>query len=340
MLPIPITITMHETFDGILWVGDPHVKSTRPGRRKDNYLQSVLGKLEEAAAIANAENLLPVFLGDLLDSNDDNSLKMLNRLVRVLQKFHRKPLCLPGNHDMEGYKVEEDDAMTLLSATGVVELLDKVGSCHGVYVVEGRKVGLWPVPFGQAIPQSIEREGQDVAVLVTHHDLAFEGSYPTALPLRSVEGADMAVNGHMHGTKPSVQVGGTHWHNPGNIEPLSVDMESHVPRVWSWKPSMGTGALRGHELSHGTDLFNKAGLQVQASDDAAGAVQVLLQSEFVKELNAQSALDAERTDDASILAEDLEEVLQLSKASEAAAALSRLLILPKSAAQEDTVEAN
>ena len=40
--------------NGVLVIGDPHVGSRRPGRRKDAvWPQAVLGKLERCVAIAN-----------------------------------------------------------------------------------------------------------------------------------------------------------------------------------------------------------------------------------------------------------------------------------------------
>ena len=53
---------------GLLVIGDPHVGSRRPGRRKDaDWPAPILAKLERCVAIANARDLAPVILGDLFE---------------------------------------------------------------------------------------------------------------------------------------------------------------------------------------------------------------------------------------------------------------------------------
>lgn len=76
----------------------------------------------------------------------------------------------------------------------------------------------------------------DDVVWITHHDLAFEGHYPTSRPLHPIDGVDMMINGHIHDTKKPVKVGLTTCYNPGNITRLSIDMDKHIPSVWSWTP--------------------------------------------------------------------------------------------------------
>ena len=84
---------------GILFIGDPHLWSFKPGRRRDaSFRDTVLGKIAQAAEISNRLNLWPIFLGDLFHAPDDNDVSTLVGLVRVLGTFDRKPVTLEGNH--------------------------------------------------------------------------------------------------------------------------------------------------------------------------------------------------------------------------------------------------
>lgn len=194
-------------FNGFLFIGDPHVSSKRPGRRKDDYLESVLGKLRHCAELCHEYNLLPIILGDLLHRNDDSNLKMLNGLVAALKMFPVPPPTLEGNHDKEETSLTDADTLFLLAQTGVVQVITQPGLV-GTYSVGGQSVRLFACPYGSSIPKSVEA-GEGIAVLITHHDMAFDGAYPGSLPIDPIEGVAMVVNGHMHDTKPSVTAGDT-----------------------------------------------------------------------------------------------------------------------------------
>lgn len=312
-----------KVYRGFLFIGDPHVSSKRIGRRKDDYLSSVLAKLEACAEICARENLLAVCLGDLFHKNDDNGLQMLNRLTRCLKKFPEPMLVLDGNHDLGRAERSDDDALTLLGQTGVVQVLNAGLVAEFRLEAAGSAVRLWAAPYGSELPARLP-SFEGTTILISHHDLAFGGSYPGALPLKEMHGCDIVVNGHMHDTKSSVAMGETVWHNPGNIEPLSVDLAHHVPCAWEWVPAIGKGSLRPHTLPHGTDLFDMAGLQVAAAGEAETAQTLPPQeSSFAKLLARQNTAEAARTEDAAVLHEDLGLVFLAQNSSEA---VRRLLL--------------
>lgn len=130
----------------------------------------------------------------------------------------------------------------------------------------------------------------------------------------------MVVNGHMHDTKEPQQAGDTLWCNPGNIEPLSVDLIAHVPCVWQWHPANTETPLIPHVLAHGSDLFNLEGLQVTAAsaeDGVAAFIEKPARSKFVELALAQSNSDVSMTEDGSVLKEDLSVTLASLKTSDA-----------------------
>lgn len=305
--------------EGFLFIGDPHVSSSRPGRRKDDYLKSVLDKLSECADLCTLHNLVPVILGDLFHRSDDNSLKMLNRLTRVLKRFPVLPVVLDGNHDKEQTQLSESDALALLQLNGVV-FVASLNAEIGVFEFKGTKVRLWGCPYGAAIPRDLGAfEGQ--TLMITHHDMAFGSAYPGAIPLTEISNCEMVVNGHMHDTKPPVQVGSTWWNNPGNIEPLSIDLADHVPCAWEWTPNMPTGALSAHPLTHGSELFDMGGLLVQASTPDVAVVSMAVAASKFAQMLSTTSVDASKTDDASVMLEDLKVVLEQSGVSDATTTL-------------------
>lgn len=309
---------------GFLFIGDPHVSSRRIGRRKDDYLASVLAKLSACATLCHERNLTAVVLGDLFHRNDDGNLGMLNRLVAVLKTFPAPPIVLEGNHDKERTELGDADALMLLHQTGVVRVASREGLFES-FIIEGELVNLLAAPYGAPIPDAAPEGLEGTNVLLTHHDMAFGSAYPGSQPLKSIERVAMVVNGHMHDTKPMEVFGQTHWHNPGNIEPLSIDLAAHVPCAWQWSPVMGAGRLEAHLLPHGSDLFDLTGVQVQPTDAEQSVAQVIETSEFAQLLSSETALDAQQTDDASVLREDLEVVLAAAAASPASQLLMRSL---------------
>lgn len=318
-------------FNGVLFIGDPHVSSRKPGRRKDDYLSSVLGKLSEAADIARRRNLLPVITGDLIHREAEDSTELIHRLIRVLKSFHVPPVDVEGNHGKVQSRLGVGDIELLLHDTGLLRVVSG-SQLFGDITVAGQRVQLFGCSHGDALPEDLASLGAvDTAmhILVTHHDLAFENDYPGALPLREVRNCDAAVNGHMHKTSPPVVAGTTTWHCPGNIEPLSIDVRDHRPAVWEM--AVDPAVLTPHYLSHDQNCFNLTGLQVPALDGDA-AVAALVGEElpevpqFLAELQAQDSSNVERTDDASVFEEDVESVLRDSSASEATQSLMRALL--------------
>jgi len=308
-------------FKGILFIGDPHVSSVRPGRRKDDYLTSVLGKLMRASEVCWERGLLPVILGDLFHRAKENHLPTLARLFEVLAQFPVKPLVLGGNHDKSEVRLQDSDALSLFAQTAVIEVLDGEARAWRTIDTDSGPLVLWGAPFGAQIPDEIEAGEAARVVLVTHHDLAFEGAYPNSLPLKEIRGCDMVVNGHMHFTTPSVRRGRTVWHNPGNIEPTTVDCKDHKPALWAWRTGEPCDALERIELTHNADCFDLTGMAIEASD-AASAVAALEGSQFAELLSQNEWLGSQAVEnDGEAFLEDLASGLEEIEAPEAVSAL-------------------
>jgi len=148
------TVRTVSGFDGILFIGDVHLSSKRPGRRIDNYAKAGLDKLSQCAKIAKENNLYPVFLGDLFHRAGENNLELLAEVIRVCQQFPEPLLVLGGSHDRTESWFTEKDAAYVMQAAGAVSLIDEPG-LQLILQVGSQRVALWATPAGYAIPLPI-----------------------------------------------------------------------------------------------------------------------------------------------------------------------------------------
>jgi hypothetical protein len=311
---------------GFLFIGDPHVAAKAPGRRIDDYLTTVIGKLEHAAALCHRFQLVPVILGDLIHLDHESSIKLVSRLSRVLRKFPRPPIEVGGNHGKRLFQSSEDDIEELMATLGLIQLVGAPGQVAS-FDFDGVMVNLHACPHGSDLPARLPAVGDGaVNVLITHHDLAFEGAYPGARPVTEIINCHMLVNGHMHKTSPSLELGGMIAHNPGNIEPLSLDVADHLPAVWEWCPEQMDMHLVQHLLPHDPHCFDRTGTNVAPAEDVLGAVEQLKESAFAKLMGGEELLEAHRTNDASVLKEDLSAVCDTAAASPAARQMMESLV--------------
>ena len=317
---------------GILWIGDPHLWSFKPGRRRDaSFRDTVLNKLAQAVRISNERDLWPVFLGDLFHVPDDNETSTLVRLIRVLKAFDRKPVTIDGNHDKDELTLSENNPLQLLVEADQIELISSSSpwATLDLQAADGRehRVVIGGSPYGSPLPQNFQEafglprpSEVGTALWITHEDLAFEGAYPGALPIEPIDEMDIVVNGHMHATKLPVDRDGTVYYNPGNITRMSIDLAEHTPAVWEWTPfetdSMASASgtrvplFRPHILEHAPagEAFDFEGrharsVVVPVTPEATTEAQ----SVFVQIMKEEPA--DERTDDGTHARESLESVL-------------------------------
>ncbi len=305
------------SISGLLFIGDPHLSSRKPGRRTDkDFTGTVLDKLDQAFQVARNERLLPVILGDLFDRAGDNDLSMLSRLLKLLREHVEHggvtPVSLVGNHDMKDARLSMDTALAVVRESGWITLLEDAEPLSILGVVT-----LWPLSYGQA-GGIHEMDGRLLntglpAIALTHADFAFQGAYPGAAPLVEIPGVCMVVNGHMHKPAPDVRIGETLWCNPGNITRMSVDCEADQPSVWSWRN--GDTGLKRHVLQHDRVVFDRSGISVLP--DHAGLKEAFPRvsgdepaqhSAFAELLKAQKNSDGPLTEDAGVLLEELDAV--------------------------------
>lgn len=300
-----------EGYEGILFIGDVHLSSTRPGRRIDDYAAAGLDKLSQCAKICRERNLYPVCLGDLFHRARENDLVLLSRLMNVLREFPTPMLVLAGSHDRTESWFTDKDAGQLLAQAGVLTLIETPGRVSSL-LCNGKRVHLWGTPAGCRVPDEVAADADGYNIMVTHHDFDFNGLYPGAAELKEVRNCGLMVNGHMHHPTPMVIKGVTACHNPGSIMRVAVDLKKHKPVVSVWTPAHGA-SLEPIYLVVATDVFDMTGKEVWAADPKALKASLpkgLRLSTFASKMRAGGSLEAGRTEDGSVLAEELDSYLK------------------------------
>lgn len=155
-------LNQQHIFNGLLYIGDPHVWSKKPGRRLDSdFVQTVINKLEEAIIYANDNNLCPICLGDLFENAKENDIHLLTKLSEVLSKSNYPLLCAVGNHDIHEYRLTSQNPLLMLEKTGLLYLLKDNGFHFKILVHDKDKkedekyILLGSTPYGFDIPDNV-----------------------------------------------------------------------------------------------------------------------------------------------------------------------------------------
>lgn len=213
--------------NGLLFIGDVHLASRIPGFRRDDYPETMLGKLEWAFDYAHEHALEPVLLGDLFHWPRDNANWLVGRLLDLLPQG---TWAVAGNHDCSHTRLMNDDSLSLLVKAGSIRLLTSQTGWDGE--LEGIPVSVRGSSWGEDLPESIESTG--ATIWVTHHDVAFPDTIASnPVEPREIPGVDLVVNGHLHGRVPDQQCGDTQWINPGSLCRISRSQttQAHRPSV-------------------------------------------------------------------------------------------------------------
>lgn len=314
-----------ENWNGVLFIGDPHISSVRVGRRNDDdFLTTVTDKIIQAGKISSQYGLFPVFLGDFMHKANDITPRLMIKTMAALRSFPTVPWTILGNvHDHVELEVSEKDTLKAITETGLLRLADTDGTFSTISIGD-LTIAFTTIPYGYAIPNDIQKYldaaqvKPDFSVLLTHADLEFDEAYPGATPLHPITGCDLLVNGHMHKTQKLKVLGHTVAFNPGNITRLSVDMESHIPSVWAWRPDLtiknDLDKVKDYwdfnieciPLNFNPKVFFKDGLR--ASPDSSGTRQEITKH-FVDSLSQLGNLSYEKSLDGSGAREELHSVL-------------------------------
>lgn len=252
-----------QEFKSVLFIGDPHLRSIDISNRNDpiHFSNTILNKLEQIANLTHEYQAYPVILGDLFDSSKEKSISLLSQSIAVFKKFYFTPSSIVGNHDKTETELTDSNMLGILFDTGILHQIEN-NKISVQLLVNGIQVEIGGTNYGSKIPSKVTKKSKNTekVLWVTHDDLMFKDYYPGSKALHPIEGVCLAVNGHMHGTQPQVQLQNTSWCCPGNIARMSIDMIDHVPSVWLWTPEQHDSEfnkLKQIPLDYQKDIFRK-----------------------------------------------------------------------------------
>lgn len=227
---------MDSEYQGLLFIGDPHLSSRIPGFRKDDYTAAILKKIEFALEYGKKHHFLPIILGDLFNLPRDNSNRLLTQLMRILEGH--LVLGVTGNHDTTESELQDDDSLSVIVSAGRLRLLDQSGPWEGV--VNRVPLYIGGSSWSEKIPQRMENPSDNSLVIwITHHNIGFADSEGSWIKPHEIEGVHLVVNGHIHKPMPSQTCGMTTWMNPGGIARVARTeaVRDFIPSLLIVKPT-------------------------------------------------------------------------------------------------------
>lgn len=314
----------HIECNGVMFIGDPHVSSRKPGRRKDeNFGDTIIGKIRYLLDYCNERRILPIFLGDMYDTPYEPDEALKTRLLRTLKTSWTTPLANVGNHDIKSAILTDGDSLVYLAEAGALKLNVYAGALATLKVGD-KTWGIGATPYGQDFPLDARHYfgPTDMIVWLTHHDLAFEDAYPGSVAPPEIKGCKLIVNGHMHLRKKTKKVGETVVFNPGNITRQYIDAIEHDPAAYVLTAE---GKLEKVPIPHEKAIFDLTGQLIHSiSPGEAKAAKELEQeqdgdlsdSAFVTMLTADSAMEMGQSDDGSIVKEEIIEKFERENSPE------------------------
>ncbi len=209
-------------YNGILFIGDPHIEGRNPDFRSDDYPNAILKKLRWCLNHCEKNSLLPVLLGDLFDKPRDNPTWIIGELIEMLKG--KGIVSIYGNHDCADPVLNENDSLSLLIKSGCLRLVSADAPWRGE--INGHPALLGGSSYREEIPTSVDvtrfqdtlfSEDLPFGIWISHHDVlipTYEGGRFSPFEIANI---DLLVNGHIHTRGEPITKGQTTWMTPGNI---------------------------------------------------------------------------------------------------------------------------
>lgn len=146
----------------VMFVGDPHLDSTTPSSRIDDYSLASIDKLYALKNLCITRDVkLVVILGDVFNKHDQSN-SYVNRVMQVFKSFKKEGILvvsITGNHDISYEKLDtlERSPLGMLYTADLIVHLDSVSIDTGL----GYLVGLFGLDYPDS-PLPIEEQSVNV----------------------------------------------------------------------------------------------------------------------------------------------------------------------------------
>lgn len=223
----------------ILFFTDTHLQETPISSRKDNYLESIIKKIEEIKDIANNENVDYVLFGGDFFSKPSPSDEVIIKLIQILKKFNSRPIItILGNHDIEGRNPDTYNrkAVKILEEANLIKVLKDEEN----YPPFDTEIEIQGVNYKNGVdsdPNLLKvekkRKGLVLIQMVHSYVLPFKTYFQTISleELSKITEADIILIGHYHDGFGERKVNGKIFICPGSIARDSINQFDRIPQV-------------------------------------------------------------------------------------------------------------
>lgn len=207
-----------------LYIADPHFTDSSIPNRKDNFLDSLSSKFQNALEIARDKELdYFVILGDLFHSPDPSGT-VRNRVINILLSGNdskRWPFDIfltIGNHDIFGHNIKTIDktAIKTLESVNLIKICNKSDK-YGIH-------------FGH-YKHNIESEKIDVdsPIIAIHANIVPNNFYNSVLieDFHVNEKNRVVISGHYHPGYSLISHNEVYFANPGSFGRISTTDSKH-----------------------------------------------------------------------------------------------------------------
>ena len=213
----------------VLFVGDIQADDRAPKSRKDDYLTTILTKLEETFKIAKRKKVdAIIFLGDVFERLDPPG-RCRNGLIGSFMA-HRTIPCyvVIGNHDIRSSMANfGNSALATLVDTGILKYTDSIPDL-------GIGLGHWTATIEQDLKDGAYI-AQDYFIWAFHANIATNPMPYEHVMFKDIdwnEKCKLVVSGHLH-KQMTAEKDGVKFINPGSLmrDELNDYNLTHIPSV-------------------------------------------------------------------------------------------------------------
>jgi predicted phosphodiesterase len=214
-------------------MGDLHYTDRQPPLRRDNFFETLRGKVEFIIKLAKKEDAYILQPGDWFDSHKA-SYSCMSKLLRMLKSHSPLPgiITVFGQHDLRFHKSDTENTPLNLMNEAYPHIF--IAPNPGAMMVPDSNVRIKGCSWNE---EPVDPEIQEMRnILLIHRMIYEEQSYPgqevegesANIFLRKHAGFDLIVSGDNHKSF-TAKVGRRLLVNCGALMRTSIDMQNHQP---------------------------------------------------------------------------------------------------------------